>query len=164
MGCLLDRPVSGLLALVFSVASVTAAPAAACARARSRCTTPGRGLPVRGQDELGQLATTFNVMTRSLREVWAQLDEKVRSRTEALAAANAALEQRHRELSERQDRETAYARTLEALAAEGPLEEVLRSAMLEAKEIAGSSMLECYRCVNGQLVSLVGAGAAPWPV
>ena len=45
-------------------------------------------IPVNSRDEVGQLATSFNEMARSLKELYAGLERKVAERTQQLTAAN----------------------------------------------------------------------------
>jgi len=50
-------------------------------------------IPVTSKDEVGVLAASFNEMARSLKELYAGLEDKVARRTEQLSAANRKLEQ-----------------------------------------------------------------------
>ncbi len=52
-------------------------------------------LPIERGDEIGELAESFNSMTKQLKESFETLEEKVRSRTQALAQANRALENKN---------------------------------------------------------------------
>ncbi|MBI3915092.1 MAG: GAF domain-containing protein [Chloroflexi bacterium] len=53
-----------------------------------------RTAPVQRDDEIGVLATAFNSMTAQLRDLINHLEERVHERTQALRAANEALQQR----------------------------------------------------------------------
>lgn len=52
-------------------------------------------LPIERGDEIGELAESFHSMTKQLKESFETLEEKVRSRTQALAQANRALENKN---------------------------------------------------------------------
>ena len=84
-----------LLTLVTAtvLASVTAQPIVrlvSAARAVARGDL-GAQVPVRGQDELGELSLAFNVMTRRLQSVYEGLEATVQERTEALRRREADL-------------------------------------------------------------------------
>ena len=51
-------------------------------------------IPDLGRDEIGLLANAFNAMSSSLSELWSNLEEKVRTRTQELHQSNRALEKR----------------------------------------------------------------------
>src|SRR5205823_1666295 len=94
-----------------------------------------------------------------------QLEEKVRRRTEALGAAkddlerqNAALAQRTSELTERQSRDLAFARTLSSLSGPGHLREVIDAALREADAYLSTLVLACYRLDQGRLVPVASRG------
>ena len=121
-----------------------------------------------GGDELGTLGRTFNAMAASMAASQEEAEEKVRRRTEALAAAkddlerqNAALAQRTAELTERQARDLAFARTLAALSAPGHLREVAASALGEAEEYLRTLVLACYRLDQQRLVPVAARGGEP---
>src|SRR6267378_775235 len=126
------------------------------------------GVAVQSQDELGELASAFNSMVASLRSARVELEQEVRTRTEALKTVNDSLEvrnetlaQRTAELTVRQQRDVAYGR---ALAGEGSLETVLELALREAAAFSGAALIVCYR-VSGQRMSQIAqiglVGTAP---
>jgi signal transduction histidine kinase/DNA-binding response OmpR family regulator len=126
-----------------------------------------------GSDELGTLGDAFNQMAAALASARDELGEKVRRRTEALGAAkddlerqNAALAQRTAELTERQTRDVAFARTLGALSGHGSLREVVLSTLTEAEEYLRTLVVACYRLENERLVPVAvrGGEARPMPV
>lgn len=55
-------------------------------------------VPVRGQDEFGQLGLAFNSMTRQVRELISGLEQRVEQRTAELAAANQQISRRASQL------------------------------------------------------------------
>ncbi|HEX9579034.1 MAG TPA: ATP-binding protein, partial [Myxococcales bacterium] len=112
-----------------------------------------------GGDELGALGEAFNAMAASLAASQEQLEEKVRARTEALASAKASLERqnadlalRTSEMTGRQTRDLAFARTLSALAGTGSLREAIAAALAEADTYLDSLMLVCYRLEKDKLL------------
>ena len=120
---------------------------------------------VRSQDELGELASTFNSMVASLLAAREQLEEKVRARTDALKTANDALEvrnetlaQRTAELTVRQQRDLAYGRALTALSGEGALGPVLEAALREAVAFAGAPLIACYRVAGHRMTPIAQVG------
>jgi signal transduction histidine kinase/CheY-like chemotaxis protein len=124
-----------------------------------------------GGDELGTLGDAFNGMAASLAASQEQLEEKVRRRTEALGAAkddlerqNAALAQRTAELTERQVRDLAFARTLAALSGPGHLREVVGTALSEAEECLRTLVLACYRLDHERLVPVAIRGGEASPL
>jgi signal transduction histidine kinase/CheY-like chemotaxis protein len=125
-------------------------------------------LRVRGRDELGRLAESFDAMAAALETARSELEEKIAARTAALEKANRDLERqnvsmalRTRELSQRQDRDRAFGATLSALAGEGPLARVIVEALVRAEAFLSTLVLTCYRKEGAQLVPIasVGAGA-----
>lgn len=123
-------------------------------------------VPPDGNDEIGQLGKAFNDMAAALQQSREELDDIVRVRTEALAQANASLEEQNVTLSlqtsqlERRQRLTAsYGHTLVALAGEGSLDEVLRNGVLEAAPTANAVVMVCYHLdANGVLRPRAGYG------
>src|SRR5207253_5832032 len=128
-------------------------------------------VPAAGHDELGTLGEAFNKMAVSLAASQEQLEEMVRRRTEALGAAkddlerqNAALAQRTGELTERQARDLAFARTLAALSGPGHLREVVESALGESEEYLRTLVLVCYRMSDQRLVPVGSRGGEAAPL
>jgi signal transduction histidine kinase/CheY-like chemotaxis protein len=128
-------------------------------------------VPEEGRDEFGRLGGAFNAMAASLAASQEQLEHKVQRRTEALATAkedlerqNAALAQRTDELTERQARDLAFARTLAALSGPGHLREVLRTALSEADGYLRTLVLACYRADRDMLVPVTARGTDPKPI
>ena len=124
-----------------------------------------------GRDELSTLAQDFNAMAISLAASQEQLEEKVRRRTEALAAAkddlerqNAALAQRTAELTERQARDLAFARTLAALSGPGHLLDLVGQALGESEEFLRTLVLACYRLDQEQLMPVAARGGEAVPL
>jgi len=120
-------------------------------------------VPEEGRDELARLGAAFNEMAATLAASQQELERQVQRRTEALAAAkadvekqNAALAQRTAEMTERQARDLAFARTLAALSGQGTLRGVMASALAEAEDYLHSLVLACYR-VDGEMVAPVAA-------
>ena len=128
-------------------------------------------VPDTGRDELATLAQDFNAMAISLAASPEQLEEMVRRRTEALAAAkddlerqNAALAQRTGELTERQSRDLAFARTLAALSGHGHLPELVGTALGESEEFLRTLVLVCYRLEQQQLMPVAARGGVAVPL
>ena len=128
----------------------------------------GVRVPPTGHDELGTLGEAFNKMAASLEASQEQLEEMVRRRTEALGTAkddlerqNAALAQRTAELTERQQRDLTFARTLSALSGPGHLREVVESALGESEEYLRTLVLACYRVDQQRLVPVGARGGEP---
>ena len=128
-------------------------------------------VPDTGRDELAMLAQDFNAMAISLAASQEQLEEMVRRRTEALAAAkddlerqNAALAQRTGELTERQSRDLAFARTLAALSGHGHLPELVGSALGESEEFLRTLVLVCYRLDQQLLMPVAARGGEAVPL
>ena len=124
-----------------------------------------------GRDELSTLAQDFNTMAISLAASQEQLEEMVRRRTEALAAAkddlerqNAALAQRTDELTERQSRDLAFAHTLAALSGHGHLRELVGQALGESEEFLRTLVLVCYRLDGDQLTPVAARGGEAVPL
>ncbi|MGZ6142599.1 MAG: response regulator [Myxococcales bacterium] len=125
-------------------------------------------LPPTGHDELGTLGEAFNKMAASLEASQVQLEEIVKRRTELLGAAkddlqrqNAALAQRTAELTERQQRDLTFARTLAALSGPGHLREVVEMALGESEEYLRSLVLVCYRLDQQRLLPVGARGGEP---
>ncbi|MFN2546128.1 MAG: response regulator [Myxococcales bacterium] len=128
-------------------------------------------VPDRGRDELGTLGNAFNKMAASLAASQEQLEEMVRRRTEALGAAkddlerqNAALAVRTAELTERQQRDLTFARTLSALSGPGNLREVVGTALGESEEYLRTLVLVCYRMTDQKLVPVGARGGEASPL
>ena len=128
-------------------------------------------VPDAGRDELAMLAQDFNAMAISLAASQEQLEEMVRRRTEALAAAkddlerqNAALAQRTGELTERQSRDLAFARTLGALSGQGHLAELVDTALGESEEFLRTLVLVCYRLGQQKLTPVAARGGEAVPL
>ena len=128
----------------------------------------GVRLPAAGKDELGALGEAFNRMAAALQESQEQLEEMVRRRTEALGAAkddlerqNAALAARTAELTERQQRDLAFARTLQALSGPGHLREVVESALAESEQYLRTLVVACYRLDQQRLLPVASRGGEP---
>ena len=124
-----------------------------------------------GRDELAMLAQDFNAMAISLAASQEQLEEMVRRRTEALAAAkddlerqNAALAQRTGELTERQSRDFAFTRTLASLSGHGHLPELVGTALGESEEFLRTLVLVCYRLDQEQLTPVAARGGEAVPL
>jgi signal transduction histidine kinase/DNA-binding response OmpR family regulator len=124
-------------------------------------------------DELGTLGEAFNQMAAATGAARDELEEKVRRRTEALGAAkddlerqNSALAQRTAELTERQTRDLAFARTLAALSGHGSLREVVTTTLTEAEEYLRTLIIACYRLEHDKLLPVAARGgvAQPLPV
>jgi signal transduction histidine kinase/CheY-like chemotaxis protein len=124
-------------------------------------------------DELGRLGEAFNQMAAASGAAREELEDKVRRRTEALGAAkddlerqNSALAQRTAELTERQTRGVAFARTLAALSGHGNLREVVTTTMTEAEEYLRTLIIACYRLEGDRLLPVAARGgeALPLPV
>jgi signal transduction histidine kinase/DNA-binding response OmpR family regulator len=124
-------------------------------------------------DELGKLGRAFNQMAAATGAAREELEDKVRRRTEALAAAkddlerqNSALAQRTAELTERQTRDVSFARTLAALSGHGTLREVLTTTLAEAEEYLRTLIIACYRLEQNRLMPVAARGgeAVPLPV
>ena len=125
-------------------------------------------IPPGAGDELGAVTDVFNSMAASLAQAKEQQEETVRRRTEALAAAkddlerqNAALAQRTAELTERQERDVTFARTLAALSGPGQLRDVIDAALGESEEYLRPLVLACYRLDQQRLVPVAARGGEP---
>ena len=122
---------------------------------------------VRGRDEIGRLAGTFNEMTRALRDGRAELEDKVKSRTRELAVANEALGRRNEDLLLRQERQAAFGRALAELAGEGDLRQVLQRALSAAASISDSQLAVGSLLESGGLEHLASfppaEGTPLWP-
>jgi signal transduction histidine kinase/DNA-binding response OmpR family regulator/HAMP domain-containing protein len=124
-------------------------------------------------DELGKLGEVFNQMAAASGAAREELEDQVRRRTEALGAAkddlerqNSALAQRTAELTERQTRDVAFARTLAALSGHGNLREVVTTTLTEAEEYLRTLIIACYRLEGDRLLPVAARGgeALPLPV
>jgi signal transduction histidine kinase/DNA-binding response OmpR family regulator len=126
-----------------------------------------------GTDEMGKLAEAFNQMAAATGATRDELEDQVQRRTEALAAAkddlerqNSALAQRTAELTERQTRDVAFARTLAALSSHGNLRDVMTTTITEAEDYLRTLILACYRLEQDRLVPVAARGgdAKPLPI
>ena len=131
----------------------------------------GARVALGGRDELGALGDAFNAMAAALSASQDELEENVRARTEALAKAknslegqNAALAARTSELTERQGRDSAFARTLAALAGQGNMREVMSAALGEAETYLSSLLLVCYRREKERLIPVAVRGGEARPL
>ena len=75
---------------------------------------PLRPVPVRGRDEIAELASSFNTLAARLQSLYTSLEERVAERTAALSRSNADL---RREIAERQRAERELVEAKEAAVA-----------------------------------------------
>ncbi|MBE7560057.1 HAMP domain-containing protein [bacterium] len=117
-------------------------------------------IPVRGADEIGQLARSFNVMTSRLQQFYGTLEQLVHERTSALRQSLSEAEESRRLLMQTSAQNRAFSDFLAVLNTIDPAVVIRQGLSMLARQSASeAAMLALWR--EGKLVPRASLGEGP---